>query len=399
VVDRMRSGDRRYFSLNIDHPTALTAGDAPDVRPEGSFSMRGYSIGGYGSVTTNKIIATVASELFGLHVQAYPKYGSEKKGLPTNYYLTLSPGPIRTHCEMAQAEFVPLNNVNALDMGNPFMNLSPGAIAFLQWERDDPAALWERFPLPARHALRLAGARVYYMDAARIAREESIRPDLEIRMQGIVLLGVFLRVSPFGRKAGMDDAALLKGAEEALRHYFGKLSDEVVAANLRCVTRGFNEVREVPAELMRDSMVKENARYKDHTVAEVMHRGVITCGLNDPLPSVVNTMAREGISAIVVLNENKEMAGILSTTDLSRATLSAAGRGELPELLPRHIMTPDVITTWPGEPLWEALEKMLDHHVHRLVVVEKPGRDSHPIGILGMRDISLLQNNHVQPER
>ncbi|MDH4248626.1 MAG: 2-oxoacid:acceptor oxidoreductase family protein, partial [Deltaproteobacteria bacterium] len=83
VVDRMRSGDRRYFSLNIDHPTALEAEEAPDVRPEGSFSMRGYSIGGYGSVTTNKIIATVASELFGLHVQAYPKYGSEKKGLPT----------------------------------------------------------------------------------------------------------------------------------------------------------------------------------------------------------------------------------------------------------------------------------------------------------------------------
>ena len=38
-----------------------------------------------------------------IHVSANPKYGSEKKGAPTNYYLTVAPSPIRVarpfaHC-------------------------------------------------------------------------------------------------------------------------------------------------------------------------------------------------------------------------------------------------------------------------------------------------------------
>ncbi len=41
-------------------------------------------------MTTNKLVATLCGELFGLQVQAYPRYGSEKKGLPTTYYLTIA---------------------------------------------------------------------------------------------------------------------------------------------------------------------------------------------------------------------------------------------------------------------------------------------------------------------
>ena len=79
-----------FFCLGIDHPLALPVGDDPDLRPRGGFSMRGHSVGGFGSVTTNKVIATIAGNVFGKDVQAYPKYGSEKKGLPTTYYLTVA---------------------------------------------------------------------------------------------------------------------------------------------------------------------------------------------------------------------------------------------------------------------------------------------------------------------
>ena len=81
--------------------------------------MRGHSIGGYGSVTTNKVIATIVGDLFGLKVQAYPMYGSEKKGLPTTYFLTVAEEPIGAHAELRHVDFVPLNNVNAFNIGNP----------------------------------------------------------------------------------------------------------------------------------------------------------------------------------------------------------------------------------------------------------------------------------------
>lgn len=280
---------RRFFSLNIDHPSALPTEAAPDVRPPGAFSMRGYSIGGYGSVTTNKVIATVAAELFGVHVQAYPYYGSEKKGLPTNYYLTLAAEPIRTHCEMEQAEFVPLNNLNALYLGNPFAGLSERGIAFVQWASDDPESLWARFPLAARRSLREAHARVFFLDAARIAREETPRPELEIRMQGIVLLGVFLRCAPFRDRLQLADEALLERTEQVLRRYFDTLSEAVVAANLRCAMRGFNEVRELPQTLIAASAGEEAQRYAGPTEGDVMRQGVITCHADEALEKVVQT--------------------------------------------------------------------------------------------------------------
>ncbi|MCB0079588.1 MAG: 2-oxoacid:acceptor oxidoreductase family protein, partial [Caldilineaceae bacterium] len=100
AVNNMIEEGPRFFTLGITHPTALDNSFDPDVRTPGSFSMRGHSVGLFGSVTTNKVIATIVGDLFDLYVQAYPKYGSEKKGLPTTYYMTAAEEPIRTHCEM-----------------------------------------------------------------------------------------------------------------------------------------------------------------------------------------------------------------------------------------------------------------------------------------------------------
>jgi CBS domain-containing protein len=339
-------------------------------------------------VTTNKVIAIVVAELFGVYAQAYPRYGSEKKGLPTNYYLTLAPEPIRTHCEMEQAEFVPLNNVNALHLGNPFAGLSEGGIAFVQWTGEDMDALWAQVPLAARRSLREARARLYYLDAARIAREETPRADLEIRMQGIVLLGVFLRVAPFREHLQLDDAGLLARVEQTLCAYFGKLSEQVVQANLRCVARGYREVRELPGALIQSSAAEEARRYKGRTVEEVMHRGVITCRPDQPLADVVRTLRDQHISAIVVTDDGGQMLGILSTTDLTRATLSPLERLQLPALEPRHLMSGNVLCTWPGEPLKDAVTKMLTARVHRLVVTPAPDDTRTPIGILSMTDLA-----------
>jgi Pyruvate/2-oxoacid:ferredoxin oxidoreductase gamma subunit len=35
----------------------------------------------------------------GYDIKANPKYGSEKKGQPTTYYLAAAPEPIRINCE------------------------------------------------------------------------------------------------------------------------------------------------------------------------------------------------------------------------------------------------------------------------------------------------------------
>ena len=77
------------------------------------------------------------------------------------------------------------------------------------------------------------------------------RPDLVQRMQGIVLLGVFLRYTPFLKEAGVSDTELFKRIEKSLRKYFGGRGERVIQDNVECVRRGFGEVFEIPPEVKK----------------------------------------------------------------------------------------------------------------------------------------------------
>jgi pyruvate-ferredoxin/flavodoxin oxidoreductase len=252
VVENMRAArPRTYYSVGVKHETALEVTVDPDVRGPGSFSMRGHSVGGYGSVTTNKVIATIAGEVFGMDVQAYPKYGSEKKGLPTTYYLTIARQHIRVHSELEHVEFVALNDVNAFNLENPLAGLSTGGMIFAQSQHTEPARIWESIPAWARKTLAEKKARVFALDTVAIAKEVSSRADLQQRMQGIVLLGVFLRVTPFQQELALSGEEVFRGVEKSLRKYFGKRGDRVVQDNLLAVRRGYQEVIEVPQAVMQ----------------------------------------------------------------------------------------------------------------------------------------------------
>ena len=251
VIEHLRSAnERRFFVLGIDHDLALPAAGEPDVRAKGAFSMRGHSIGGYGSVTTNKVIATIVGDLFGLQVQAYPMYGSEKKGLPTTYFLTVAEETIGAHAELRHVDFIPLNNVNAFNLGNPLAGLVSGGTVFIQHPSRDPRQVWSTIPANARQFIRENQVRVLALDAVKVAQEVSSQRELAQRMQGIVLLGVFLRVAPFVQARGLNDAAIDATVEKSLRKFFGKRGEKVVQENVTAVKRGRTEVFEIPREIM-----------------------------------------------------------------------------------------------------------------------------------------------------
>lgn len=260
MVENMRSPQsRHYFTVGIKHETALSVTSDPDVRSPGSFSMRGHSVGGYGSVTTNKVIATIAGEVFGMDVQAYPKYGSEKKGLPTTYYLTVASRHIQVHSELEHVEFVALNDVNAFNLENPLMGIAEGGMVFAQSQKQDPAEIWTSVPAWARKTMCDKSVRLFALDTVGIAQTVSSRADLQQRMQGIVLLGVFLRITPFQKELALSEEDIFHGAEKSLRKYFGKRGERVVQDNLEAVRRGYHEIIEVPREVMVSTREADNA--------------------------------------------------------------------------------------------------------------------------------------------
>ncbi|HUG20557.1 MAG TPA: 2-oxoacid:acceptor oxidoreductase family protein, partial [Planctomycetaceae bacterium] len=247
----MIDGGRDFFCVGIRHGLALERHEDPDLRPAHAFSMRGHSVGGFGSVTTNKVIATIAGQVFGKDVQAYPKYGSEKKGLPTTYYLTIADSHIYEHSELEHVDLIVLNDTNALFSGNPLSGVVDGGAIFMQSHFTNPADVWSRLPAHQQATIRNQQLRVYFADMVKIARDVASVADLEMRMQGIVLLGAFLHLTPYAKSAEMTDDEVYEGVEVALRKYFGKRGEQVVQDNLTCVKRGYSETQEIPQSVIQ----------------------------------------------------------------------------------------------------------------------------------------------------
>ncbi|MCM2322512.1 MAG: 2-oxoacid:acceptor oxidoreductase family protein [Oligoflexia bacterium] len=253
IVDNLKRGEagKIRYCVGVPHEDALTwSGTEPDIRAKGSFSVRGHSIGGYGSVTTNKIIASVCGELFDQKVQAFPKYGAEKKGLPTLYFLTIGPEKVQTHSELNVVDAVIVNDMNALHHSDVLAGLVDGGTVIMQSKHKNPEEIWKAIPGGVREKMRAKRVRIFNLDTAAIAREVGSSPDLIQRMQGILLLGIFLKITPFATQKGLAVDQLMKGVEKVIRKYFGKRGEKVVQENLMCVSRGFNEVIELPRDII-----------------------------------------------------------------------------------------------------------------------------------------------------
>lgn len=284
---------------------------------------------------------------------------------------------------------MPLNDINAFNLGNPLIGIQEGGAIFVQSRHTDPKAVWENIPEYGRRIIRRRRIRVLYLDAAAIAREVASEPDLQVRMQGIVLLGVFLKSTPFLQSRQLSEADLLAGVEKSLRKYFGKRGEQVVQDNLTAVRRGYTEVQEVPRSLIdvQEQLEMETAGKR---VQDVMHHGVIACQPNTPLSKVAQAMAQRNISAVVVVDQAGYLQGLVSQTDLVRAEASNREFTALPDILPEHIMTREVITTTPEEALHDAVSKLIENRVHRLVVVQQENGHKRPVGILSVTDLARL---------
>jgi pyruvate-ferredoxin/flavodoxin oxidoreductase len=234
----------RFAVVGVRHPLAL-APVPVDVRPAGAFSLRGHSIGGFGSVTTNKLLAALVGDLFGLQVQAYPRYGSEKKGLPTTYFLTIAHERIRTHAELERVDFVPLHDVAAFGQGDPLRGLVDGGTVFVQSALTDAERIWSSIPAESRARIRENRICVAALDTAGLARRHSPRPDLQVRMQGVALVGVFLRLTPFAKEAGLEGERLFSEVRDRLVRFFGKRGGSVVDANLAVIKEAYDSVIDV----------------------------------------------------------------------------------------------------------------------------------------------------------
>jgi CBS domain-containing protein len=130
-------------------------------------------------------------------------------------------------------------------------------------------------------------------------------------------------------------------------------------------------------------MKKEEAMMSHRLVRDVMHRGVITCWLDEPAIEVARRLREYAISAIFVLDESGRAEGVISQTDLARAYV----QGNWEHRTADEIMTPEVVTISGDIPLDVATQIMLDKHIHRLLIVQGGRVPNRPVGVLSLSDI------------
>lgn len=216
-----------------------------DVMPADALSVRIHSVGGWGAITMGKNLAMTAFDLLDMHVKANPRYGSEKKGQPTAFFLTLARSPIRTNGELKNVSVVLSPDPNVFRHSNPLSGLKVGGVFVLQSDQD-PADAWRALPTTARSEIRDRQIRFYVLDGFRIAADEASDPGLRYRMQGAAFMGAFFAAAPLMEREGLDEERLFRGIREQLSAKFGQRGASVVEDNLRVIRRGFQELRPVP---------------------------------------------------------------------------------------------------------------------------------------------------------
>ncbi|MEN8144279.1 MAG: 2-oxoacid:acceptor oxidoreductase family protein [Gemmatimonadota bacterium] len=229
---------------NLSELALDSVGDI-NLLPDDSISLRIHSIGGWGAITMGKNIALTAFELLGLNVKANPKYGSEKKGQPTNFYATLSRQPLRINAELKHVDIVLSPDPNVFQNGDPLRGLSKGGVFLIQSDRE-PEEVWSSFPAAARRTIVDNEIRVYALNAFEIASSEASDPDLRYRMQGTAFLGAFFRTSPLMERENLDEETLFEGIRSQIQAKFGSKGERVVEDNVRVIRRGFDELVEIP---------------------------------------------------------------------------------------------------------------------------------------------------------
>ena len=251
-----------YFTLGIDHPYAVISHETPSLLPEGAIAVRFHSIGGWGMITTGKNLGEIVGE-FGdlikhrdpeqdtdgrlkekLFVMANPKYGSEKKGAPTNYYLTVAPDVIKVNCELNHVDVVLCCDPKAFTHTNPLEGIKPGGC--IVWESSDtPEIAWQRIPAKHRKFVQDNKIRVYILPGFGIAKKATSRGDLQLRMQGNSFLGAFFRVSPFLKQHNITEEQFQETVRHQYQKKFGRFGADVVVSNMAVMDAGFAQVQEI----------------------------------------------------------------------------------------------------------------------------------------------------------
>ncbi|AJC65226.1 pyruvate:ferredoxin (flavodoxin) oxidoreductase [Dickeya zeae] len=233
-----------------------------------------YGLGSDGTVSAAKNSIKIVGNSTPLFVQGYFVYDSKKAGSLTVSHMRVGPHPIHSAYLIEQADFVACHQWQFIDKYSMVDRLKPGGIFLINtpYSADD---LWHRLPQEVQAGLNQRQARVYCINAAKIARE----CQLGARINTVMQMAFFhlTQILP-----GSDAQDKLRAA---IASSYGNKGQELVERNWRALDATLNALEAValepvnPQSACRPPVVSDAAPDFVKTVTAAM-----LAGLGDSLP-------------------------------------------------------------------------------------------------------------------
>lgn len=233
-----------------------------------------YGLGSDGTVSATKNAIKIVGETTPMFVQGYFVYDSKKAGSLTVSHMRVGPHPINSAYLIDQADFVACHQWQFIDKYSMVERLKPGGVFLINspYSSDD---LWHRLPQEVQAGLNQRNARVYCINAAKIARECHLGARINTVMQM-----AFFHLSQI-----LPADVAVEKLRTAIAKSYGSKGQELVERNWQALSATLEALAEVPREAVnpdspqRPPVVSDAAPDFVKTVTAAM-----LAGLGDTLP-------------------------------------------------------------------------------------------------------------------
>jgi len=123
-------------------------------------------------------------------------------------------------------------------------------------------------------------------------------------------------------------------------------------------------------------------------VEDIMSRDVITVEASQTVKNAARSMAKFGVSGLVVLHEGN-LVGILTERDILMRVVTSGINPESVHV--KDVMSEPVIVVNPAMSLDKAVNVMFQEKIKKLPVVDRSEEHIKLVGILSLTDVARLQ--------
>ncbi|HET9306500.1 MAG TPA: pyruvate:ferredoxin (flavodoxin) oxidoreductase [Candidatus Sulfotelmatobacter sp.] len=277
VYDNLKSSKPKdHFTIGINDDVGHTSLDfdaAFSTEPDSVVRALFYGLGADGTVGANKNSIKIIGENTANNAQGYFVYDSKKSGAMTVSHLRFGPQPIHSSYLVSKANFIACHQWIFLERYDMLSALVPGGVFLLNspFGKDE---IWDSLPREVQQQLIAKNAKLYAIDAYKVARDAGMGSRMNVIMQ--VCFFAISKVLPG------DEA--IDAIRKSIRDTYGKKGEEVVQKNMRAVDETLAHLFEVKIPASATSKSEMPPVFPGAPTFEREVLGTIYAGRGDELP-------------------------------------------------------------------------------------------------------------------